>query len=204
MAADGGGYTAGLAKDVTLYLKVDDEFQKVGGVKEFKAAPTWFVAKIGTPAWLGSGMAIGENLPQIEYKNEARHAFKPGKTIYIPKALLRDWLSVLRSGKVVQGKGALIEYDHQGQVRMCVLGVLEYCAAKLQASKVENRSMPSVERLKEMGVEFDTRRLMPYGHGYVAPTVNYNGKEVRLSELNDMGMPFSMLATFIEMHAEAY
>lgn len=89
-------------------------------------------------------------------------------TIEMPKALLRKWLKALRSGKIKQGVGQLLDTKSGA---MCCLGVLEWCVRGTRkdierdessyedengkvTKEITIASLPSREWLREHGVRF--------------------------------------------------
>lgn len=126
-----------------------------------------------------------------------REAAKKGKHIFIPKKDAHAILSILNSGKVKQGKGAL--FNGTGY---CCLGVMQCYKS---GGKVEVRrgtasrpmgrrsiGYPSHKWLKKVGWTFTGSSGEPNNNPYL-PAL-----KMRAASANDRGISFKMIAAAME------
>lgn len=117
------------------------------------------------------------------------------KTIRMPKALAKKWLSMLRSGKYKQA-GRRLGNTKEG---MCCLGVLALAAEG--RCRHPNDEVPSTSFLEKHGITFKCL----YGDSTQNPGVYYNMEGLSAAELNDTeGLSFSEIADVLADHMETY
>lgn len=105
------------------------------------------------------------------------------KTIEMKKSIATKWLKALRSGKIKQAEGTLIDADGS----MCCLGVLEHiCEGEVE----QGREMPSFKFLQRNKIKFIN------GNGRVDTDPNLGNDTA--SGLNDNGFTFKQIANRLE------
>lgn len=128
-----------------------------------------------------------------------------GKTVKMPEKLFNDFISVLESGKVKQGEGAL--FDGYGY---CCLGVLQAVATggKCEAGsdswdgRMEFCAVPSIEWLRKTGIQFKGRDNRD-GLDPVL-TTDVDNYTQTASDLNDGGLPFKEIAKLFKERTVIY
>lgn len=126
-----------------------------------------------------------------------------------------QWLTALRSGQYVQGRGMLRQTSADGQVQHCCLGVL--CDLYIQAHPdkahwhpgLQPSTMPGREGSKASYfiAEFDEQRsLLPYHvyswAGIQGTNIFVHQHNRSISALNDRGTSFAAIADILEHHPE--
>ena len=115
----------------------------------------------------------------------------------MPKKTLKKWLEALRSGDYRQtSTGTLCAIDRKGP-KFCCLGVLEHVltgGVETESGGKYFRQYPTKEWLEENKISFTNSN----GHAINDPIVEYDGREVNISQINDNGSKFVTIANIIE------
>ena len=124
----------------------------------------------------------------------------------MPKAYLKKWLTALRSGEYVQGKGTLYHVEDD-QPKFCCLGVLQHCltgGVEFEDTGIP-QGFPTMEWLKDYNIKFvDEEDSDMYGEVVNIEQPHFklsNGNYCSASDMNDnQGKSFKQIANILEKH----
>lgn len=125
-------------------------------------------------------------------------------TFMLPKAVKREWVSALRSGKYRQIDNQLTD----GANGYCCLGVLCKVLGKTDGDML-GHDMPQALGIGESLTITELNEYGMYSFKYPLPTatfaLHYNGALEPLSVLNDdKGLTFEEIATLIHINVQTY
>jgi len=130
--------------------------------------------------------------------------------------VMKKWVKALRSGKFKQGQGTLKQYDSEGNIKHCCLGVL--CELYNETMK-KNKKKTLPEKVCDNDSDFSygysrfggkkedlPKELMKWdgiGNSMGAFTTdNPIHDQYNLADLNDTGRKFTTIANIIEKNVE--
>lgn len=115
-----------------------------------------------------------------------------------------EWVAALRSGEYAQGRDAL-HVRHGGGSKFCCLGVACDLAEKAGIVRAEESTVlrgrtryVAAEDATDGGTAFLPIAVADWLGVSCDPLVTREGRPVCLSTLNDMNIPFSIIADLIE------
>lgn len=131
--------------------------------------------------------------------------------------IMKKWIKALRSGKYKQGKGTLKQYNRNGQVQHCCLGILcELYNEEMKKNKkktlseevINNSDFPHGSTIFDRDRSFLPDKVMKWSgiktcNGQLQHTITSNTYFTEtLAEHNDNGVKFKAISDTIEKNWE--